>query len=525
MLNSKEEKPKTIIVYKAEANLMKVSSLPSTFVDDAIERNTIWLYDEKNCDKCQVVEQRHSEVCDACESFIGKRQMAKIVRRGENSYLSVPQGGVKRFENLLSDHNLKAEVIEKYGTSSNFHDTVKLTQEPRDWQKEALEVTLEKRRGIVVAPPRSGKTFLAVMVSVSIQKKTLIIASQIDWLEQFRKTYVGAEGEKAFTDIDPSRVGYFKSEEDVEKLDVCLATFSQFMSYKGKKLLESVRSKFGIIIADEVHYTSALATSRVLARFNSEFMLGLTGTPTRKRSSEDIIFRLLVGAVIYKAKVDMLKPELVLLETNVTINLPKGGNRLAYTRFIGKLETEKKRVKIICEYVAKAIGQGHSVMLPVQRAKSVKAYLDGINSYFDEAIAVRFDGTLSKGTGGLRELNLKKIKSGEARAIVGNISLLSTGLNIPRLSMLIDRVTITSNIPKTEQRVSRILTPWAKKKQPKLVMVMDDCDIQRATARNEYFNAIVPRFHPIASPEIRSKFANWLNKKKITSPLYGDNEL
>ena len=501
-----------IPIYRAEANFIPISRVPPELVDAAEHKYLFHFYNEKACKRCPVLPDRHSETCDACEQFLGARQLSKVVTRPSGkSFLSVPIGGTKRMVNLLAEHGLTPRYVDKF-SGHPVRKEIRVTRDLRDWQHEALAKCLERKRGIVVAPPRSGKTVLGVALTSSVKGKTIVIASQRDWLSQFHATFEGTATEAAFTDVKPRRIGFCKTYEDFEKYDVCLATFQQFMNKSGRRLLRKIKSLPVLLLIDECHGTSALETSRVLSQFSAEYLIGLTGTPNRKVTEEEIVFRLLIGPVIYRAKVEMLVPEIQLLHTGVTINLPGGlaaRNKGTYARFVGKLEKEKTRLKVIAKHVAKAVKAGHSVMVPVGRVNSVKAYIDEINRFFPDNVCCEFTGGLRKP---IREKNLADIRSGDKRVIVGNIALLSTGLNIPRLSMLIDRVTITSNIPKTIQRVSRVLTPMEGKKQPKLVIVVDDCDLQRATARNEFFNAIQPTFKPRISPEDLGTLVNWFGK-------------
>lgn len=503
-------KPQIIKVYRAEANLIRVSDLPDGMVEDAIKKYQFSFYSEKNCDRCELLEQRHSEPCDNCEHYLGTRQLGKVVKKGERKYLSIPMGGLKKFNNLLAAHGLKPKIIERYGSPTPFTRKIRMLREPREWQTEAVEVALEKKRGMIVAPPRSGKTIFGVLLTVKLNVKTLIIASQRDWLTQFRNSYVGSSAEEAFTNLHPRRVGFCKVTADFEKNDVCLCTFQQFMNPSGAELLKKISRMFGLVIVDEVHFTAALATSRVLSKFSTEYLIGLTGTPNRKRESEEIVFRLLVGPVIYRAKVERLRPTVELLYTGTTMPLPKGGGKADFSRWVTRLESDKKRIKMIAKYVARAIKQGHSVMVPLARTKSVSTYVKAINDYFPEVVAIPFVGGMKPQ---VRDQRLADIKSGEYKAVVGNIALLSTGLNIPVLSMLIDRITPTSNIPKAKQRWARVLTPMNGKLDPKVVIVMDESDAQRAMAKNEYWNAIKPEFNPIISRENQQRLSEWFSTK------------
>lgn len=504
---------KELKVFRAEANMIPLSSVSKDFVQDVTDKYTFILYQEKTCAKCPLLEQRHSEPCDACEAYLGTRQLSKIVTKGANQYLSVPLGGTKRLENLLEAHEYKPSYVSKHADGAPFVRPLLFVREAREWQTEALAVCLERKRGIVESPPRSGKTILGVLLAAAVGKKTLIIASQREWLSQFMYSFVGKEDEPAFTNLNPKRIGFCKTVEDFDSKEICLATFQQFMNPSGRLILQEIHKKFSLVLVDEVHITAALETSRVLAKFNAEYLIGLSGTPQRKNTSEEIFFKLLVGPILYVSKVEMLRPVIELLKTNVTIDVNKNDrSRAAFTRFVGKLEIEKTRVKIIVARAVKAVKEGHSVMIPVARAKSVDVYVKALNEHFPEAWAVPFTGQLHAK---VRAKNLADIKSGVAKVVVGNIALLSTGLNIPRLSMLIDRVTITSNLPKAVQRIARILTPFEGKIQPRLVIVQDDSNMQRNTAKNEYTNAIKPRFNPRMTKSTHDELMAWFKKKDV----------
>jgi len=86
--------------------------------------------------------------------------------------------------------------------------------------------------------------------------------------------------------------------------------------------------------------------------------------------------------------------------------------------------------------------------------------------------------------------------------------MLSVGLNIPRASHLIEQG-ITSNIPKAEQRFSRVLTPLEGKPQPIITFTLDNCDFMRKCRRNEYYNVLVPKFNPIISRDDAGEIARW----------------
>ena len=79
---------------------------------------------------------------------------------------------------------------------------------------------------------------------------------------------------------------------------------------------------------------------------------------------------------------------------------------------------------------------------------------------------------------------------------------------------------MTSNIPKAEQRLSRILTPTEDgegeipKPTPLIVYVLDDSDLMRKCRRNEFWNAVIPRFDPIINPQDKRSILGYLAGKE-----------
>ena len=101
-------------------------------------------------------------------------------------------------------------------------------------------------------------TVMATDVICRIGSKTLIFGSQLEWLKQFRATFIGVKDEQTgewkkapFTNARPNQIKICKTLKDFQTTDICLCTFSQFMSKKSKILLEQVREMFTTIAVDE----------------------------------------------------------------------------------------------------------------------------------------------------------------------------------------------------------------------------------------------------------------------------------
>lgn len=352
-------------------------------------------------------------------------------------------------------------------------------------------------------------TVIATSAICEIGQKTIIMASQRDWLLQFRETFIGSETMDAMTTAKPRQIKMCKTYEDFMSTDICLATPQQFMNKSGRALLQRIKDFFVVLAWDEVHLSPALETSRVLSQFNTEYRFGLSGTPERKDSLYKIVEDL-IGPVIYEASVDRLSPRIELLSSGVAIKPPMGGNA-AFASFINRLEHHPQRMKKVVDRVIQAVKEKHMVLLPCLRVKTVQVLIKAINIEaerklgIEKAIAARFVGGMPKKE---RSQVIQDARNYKIKVLVGNIKLLSTGLNIPRASMLIE-YTLSSNRPNAIQRVARVLTPMDGKPTPVVVFVLDDSKIMRTTRKSEWWGAINPEFKPRLLPDVQKDLFNW----------------
>lgn len=506
MTDKTELKP--IKVYKHAGILVNVRSLSEDDIDRAIRSWTIHLYKDKVCAKCPFLEDRPGENCENCDSYEGARKLAKVVDKGNERLLSMPFGATDRVRKFLKRLPRPYTVIDRNAPETPLTRAIKMTIKLYPFQEEAKLAMIAAKKGVLKAPPRAGKTVAAAAIISELGLKTIIIASQRDWLNQFRETFIGSDTAQACTNAKPAQIKFCKTYDDFASADIALATPQQFMNENGQKLLQRIASLFSVMVCDEVHLTPALATSRVIAQFNARYRFGLSGTTERKQQGLYSIVENLIGPVVYEAKVDRLRPRVELLHTNVSIADPKGGDA-GFARFVSSLEGNAQRRKKVVARVIRAVQDGHMVLLPVQRVRVVDKFVQDINKAYGKRIALPFTGSLNKI---VRPATIEAARTYKCKVLVGQIRLLSTGLNIPRASCLIE-YTSSSNRPQAIQRVARILTPMEGKPEPLLIFVCDDSGIMRKMRQSEFWSAIKPEFNPILPGTVYADLLAWMSTK------------
>lgn len=499
---------KTLEIINEAGYLIPLTELDKERVERAQANHLIRIYQENQCKKCPYLEDRHSENCDNCEAFVGARQTCKKVVYKGKEFLSIPRGRrdyLEKLAQVLPHDEIRIKNSYKkhpMGRPISLLPTTKL----RDYQVEAKDAAIRRKRGIIKSPPRSGKTLIGTAMICEIGQKAIIMAHQREWLVQFRETFLGSGTQQGFTDAKPSQIGFARKLEDFDKFDVCLCTFSQFFSEKGKATLAAIRDKFAVVLIDEVHGTPALASSRCLSQFSAKWVIGLSGTPARKIEKEmDVAFHL-VGPVIYESKIEKVRPRVRLLRTPGEYKIDNRAGKGALPALQNKLESSKPRRTVIIDHAIKMAKRGHLVMIPLTRVRSILEWVRIINEETETpAFAVPFYGGVPKD---LRVKFMSRLRRFKSRIVVGNISMLSVGLNIPRASYLLE-TGVTSNLPKAQQRFARVLTPMEGKPDPVICFTLDNCDFMRRCRRNEYYNALVKHFNPIITPEENKQLSEW----------------
>jgi hypothetical protein len=275
-------KPKVILDNKCwiPASLLSLKRVRSRYL--------VYRYEEKACIKCEHQQEKGPNdepyyLCESCAGFLGKY---KLYERKEIN--GVPYIGFHNGDRLNLCKKLKLDKSVFKNTVDNriekkFKYDINFTGTLRPHQIDALKQWNDYNFGQLMAPPRSGKTVLAVNLTVNLKVRTLILTHQGDLLDQMLQSFYD------FTDIKDVEfehkkqlVGIAKKPEDFKKWPIVLATYQKFITPKGKKRLEKIVKKFGLVIVDEVHRANSTCFSAVLAQFHAKYKIGFTATPKRK---------------------------------------------------------------------------------------------------------------------------------------------------------------------------------------------------------------------------------------------------
>ncbi len=489
-------------VYAREAFLIPLNKIDGEFVEKAHANNTFNFYNDKNCERCPYFIDRPVDTCETCPNNLGAVRLTKVLEVQGRDFLSWPIGDLRGLKSMFPDGDVEVVPVWKdkpMKRQPNFTGKLKAFQKP------ATDDVIRGRRGILKSAPRTGKTVMGAYITCRLGLKTIILASQHDWLVNFYETFVGSKTQEPLTDISKKRIGYPKTLDEYEQYDVCLVTYQQFLSDKGKEKLKKIRRLFSVLLVDEVHKGNAKAFAKVISQFVCKYKIGLTGTPKRK-DERHVIVKKLMGPILHETTTERLVPRVVL--TKSPIASAKDYRIWAY--MVRYLETHPQRMRLIAEKALHDVANDHLVLIPLSRVASIKALTMAINRLAGKDVAEAFYGGIPKDS---RDKVIENARRYKTKVVVGNIKMLSTGINIPRASCLY-QCTPTSNMPNAEQRFSRILTPWEGKPQPLIRVFADDMKVVQSCFRAEFWGALNKLFKPVMTEETREKLYAWMNGSK-----------
>jgi superfamily II DNA or RNA helicase len=312
--------------------------------------------------------------------------------------------------------------------------------------------------GILVAPPRFGKTTVMSRLVTKYGVRTILFVHQIDLARQFVKEF------KRCTDVSDierrtgrTLIGIARTWEDVANFDICVITWQKFHAGKGgKQAIARFRDRFGLTLVDEGHTFSSKFSSKVVGSFNSRYRIGVTATPDRK-DKRDVIVKQIIGDVVVRGKTKQVPMRVRPVYTGLRYAAGGSGTQAGSAwphqlNFIAKSET---RNKFIVNNVEADVKAGHSVLVTTERRQHIDNLVERLKKKGIKVLP--FHGGLKKD----REDTLAKATVGKVDVIVGMRSML-TGVNVPRWSSM--HITMpTANKPNAYQVFSRVRTPFEGK--------------------------------------------------------------
>lgn len=498
-------KPPPVII--RERTYIPVASLLPD-LDDVRKKFNIHMFNDNVCKRCPefenrgVTNPRPTESCLECVSsgYHGRYKLYREITTNDVDFIGIPRG-------VDASHLYKDTQIMDQRASTSFKVPITFdTSLLYDYQSEAVKVCTGKS-GVLKSNARTGKTVMAAAIAIANGYKTLIIASQREWLDNFYQTFVAdKEDELSFTnirDLGKDVCGFAKSVEDFERFDIVLCTPQTFISDIGKEKFNRIKNLFGMVIIDECHGTGADSVLKVVNSINAKHVIGLTATPLRKDGKYPLV-DLVIGPVIHETSATTLRPQVLVVNTEFE------EDREQWTFKIRAIERDKKLTRLLVQHVIQDVEEGHSIVMPCYFLSQIDTLVKAINKEAGEKIAYPFHGQMSKAD---RKSTVERARTGEIKVVVGYKQLVSTGINVPAWTCIYEFIP-SSNEGGAIQRLNRILTPVEGKKTPVIKYFLLNTPTAVSCFKFEFKQVVLKYLDPIISEATTATIKAYLNVKK-----------
>jgi len=371
--------------------------------------------------------------------------------------------------------------IEKYGSVSKINisqgDSININFNGSlfDYQVNIIEKYIKHIEtsggGLLDVEPGKGKTVMALNIISRIKKKTLVIVHKTFLMNQWK--------ERIQQFLPDANVGFIQGKTiDVEGKDIVIGMLQTLST---KDFSDDIVNQFGLTVYDECHHLSAEVFSQVMIRLNTNYILGLSGTMTRKDGLTKV-FKWFIGPVVHKEKSESQEEVLIKAlyfedpdnyEYNNVETDFKGNPQ--YSKMISKICSNESRTSMILNVIHHELKDNYEQQIMIlAHNKSLIAEIFHKAQVFEKSVGLYI--------GGMKEEQLKESET--KKIIIATYAMASEGLDIKTLT------TLCMATPKTDvcQSVGRILR--SKHKRPLVIDIVDKHDIfqRQFNKRKTYYN-------------------------------------
>lgn len=342
------------------------------------------------------------------------------------------------------------------------------------YQRRAVEAL--RGDGILVAPPGSGKSIVALAVMAAVGQPALWVTHTQDLARQ------AIERSSQFLGLDPDEVGFIGDGvwRVGERLTVALVQ-SLARRFDDTKALAR---RIGLVIVDEAHHTPATTFLHVVGLFPAWRRLGLTATPNRADGLWPFA-EAAIGPVLHRltpeeleAAGKLVRPKLVWVLTGFRHDFDGDWHAL-----MDALTTDPERNRLVVDLVAKEAKAGHLCLVLSERVAHCELLAAVLRRMLrPDQVAVLTGSTPRQE----REAAIAGARAGKVRVLLAT-RLADEGLDLPSLERLFV-VTPRRAATKVLQQAGRVMRAAPGKAEPVIYDFRDRLTpVLEAQARARWF--------------------------------------
>jgi superfamily II DNA or RNA helicase len=239
-------------------------------------------------------------------------------------------------------------------------------------QTVAVEAMFENEQGLIIRPPGTGKTQIALKFAAECETRTLVLVHTKDvmdqWVSYIERSIPELKGQVGVIRGQTCRIGH-----------ITVAMVQSIVNYTESKPKEWWQ-QFGCVIADEAHHVSAPTWEGVLNTCPARYRFGFTASATRADGKHPTM-KFIIGPVIHKQKFSSpVKLDVVPVKTEFGFRY-RGS--FDWGRLLNALVCDEKRNGQIAEVAVREIRADNCVLILSRRIEHLEAVRDHIALQFD----------------------------------------------------------------------------------------------------------------------------------------------
>lgn len=331
---------------------------------------------------------------------------------------------------------------------------------------------------IVQAPTGWGKTIVGCAIAGRIKRKTLVITTKEDILDQWLAAARSVLG------LDPAEIDIWRG-DNVPAVDAKLVLALVQSILKGPERYPDVDfSSFGLVICDEVHRMAADQFSQAMWWFPGKLRLGLSATPYRRDGKEQV-FLGHIGPVLLTARHETMIPRIIVRTSEwkvpmVNRKTQTGWRRVKLPHEVGKtmhlvkeLARCRSRTAMIVRFLTTALARKRNTMVfsdTIEHLNVIRAAL--LEAGIPDAVIGYYVGaSQSNGIyeGGVQERKRQRERDKAKPILLATYAMASEATDIPWM----DTAVLASPRSDVVQIVGRIRREYPDKPMPVVLDIVD----------------------------------------------------
>lgn len=357
----------------------------------------------------------------------GTERYFKFVEETENEII-VPRGFIGKLIRFCRENKIEHDFIDKRKKQSGI--SFSFNAQLREHQQTVIESVSKKDLGVIVAPPGSGKTIVALKIISEKQQPALIIVHRKQLVEQWIErieTFLG------IPKIEIGKIGQGKNKSDSYRIGekVTIATIQSLSKELDKVESKKLSTSFGIIIVDECHHIPAETYRNTITKLKTFYLYGLTATPFRKYNDGKLIFTNLgeVLAEIKSNEISRFKQAKIIVR-NTDLDVPFHSKSDKFETLSKILVHDTARNKLILEDVKTELDKGKKVVIITER----KEHIDSLFQYLKQSYeTITLSGEDSESN---RNSKWKLLKEGNYQALITTGQFFGEGTDLQNANCL-----------------------------------------------------------------------------------------